>query len=477
MLARFAKGMEKLKLAAEAAGGVQAIRGMTGVSFTARGDTYNDVQGFSAARIGRPERDGRLNVANDFDFAGARFSQRTQQELAGGFGLDTASLYRGGTAYAVRHTGREYVQTSNAPSPAASGGFVAIAARWCPPLLLQRALQNFRSVTWVEEITDASGAVDVIEFSFDETTRFRLHISQSDRRVARVQAISPDAVAGDDVSLVELRGAQVAGGIKFPTHFVGIRRGARTFDMAIEGVGVNSNFADALFQPPAGYRQVFDDKVTTKQINDRFYEVSGLGGGSYRSQFAVMQDFVVAFEAPLGVPATRQIIAEVRRVAGDKPIRYVVISHFHSDHAGGVGAYVDVGATVVSAAENKEALLSYARSRSLFLGLEGNRGDVQMSFLPVAKDGADIVDAGGHRLRIIDFQTPHVERLLALYDPHTRTIVNGDLFSRLVRWNKTFDVFARWLHRNETPVDLILGTHHEPITREDLLAAAKSARR
>lgn len=73
MLERLARGLEKVNKAAEAAGGTQAIRGMTAISFTARGDTYNDVQGFSASRIGRPERDGRLTVTNNFDFAGARF--------------------------------------------------------------------------------------------------------------------------------------------------------------------------------------------------------------------------------------------------------------------------------------------------------------------------------------------------------------------------------------------------------------------
>ena len=475
MLERLARGLEKVNKAAEAAGGTQAIRGMTAISFTARGDTYNDVQGFSASRIGRPERDGRLTVTNNFDFAGARFSQRTLQELAGGFNIDTATLWRGGTAYALRNIGKEFVQTPNAPSPAASGGLIAIASRWSPPLLLQRALQNFRSVSWLGEA--ASDGADIVEFSFDETTRFRLHIAHADYRVVRVEAISPDAVAGDDVSVVEFSGVQVVGGIKFPARFVGVRRGAPTFDMEIENVAVNPTLPDALFQPPSDYRQVSDDKLTTTKINERIYEVSGLGGGAYRSQFVVMQDFVVVFEAPLGIPACRQIIAEIRRTAGDKPIRYVVISHFHGDHAGGVGAYADIGATIVSAAENKDVLQTFARARSLSQGLGGNRGDVPFAFQPVTSAGQEIVDAGGGRLRVIDFQTPHVERLLTLYDPQTRTIMNGDLFSRLVRWNKTFDVFARWLERGDVPVDTILGTHHEPLTRDALLAVAKSGRR
>lgn len=472
MLERFSKGVATLNAAADAAGGAQALRGVASISFTARGDTYNDVQGFSAANIGKPERDGRLTVVNDFDFAGARFAQRTLQELAGGFAIDTSTLFRNGTSYALRNNGREYVQTANAPSPVGAGGLLTIVSRFSPPLLLQRALQNARSVAWVGE-SNAGGGADVVEFSFDEATRFRLHVTKSDRRVARLESVAPDAVAGDDVGVVEYSGVQKVGGLAFPLRLATFRRGARTFDLAVEKVAVNPTLDDALFQPPATYRVVSDDKVSTKQINGRVYEVSGLGGGNYRSQFIVMDDFVIAFEAPLGIPATRQIIGEIKKVAGDKPIRYVVISHFHSDHAGGVGAYTDLGATVVSAAENQDVLRAYARSRSLLQGLGGNRADVQLAFQPVGAEGFEIADAGGHRVRVINFQTPHVERLLALYEPETRIVINGDMFSRLVRWNKTFDVFAKWLKRNEPPVELILGTHHEPITREELLVVAR----
>jgi hypothetical protein len=116
MLERFARGREVLNAAAEAMGGAQVVRGIAALSFTARGDTYNDVQGFHASNIGRPERDGRLTVINNFDFTNARFSQRTQQELAGGFALDSSAVYRDGTLYSLRNNGEEYLQTLTSPN-------------------------------------------------------------------------------------------------------------------------------------------------------------------------------------------------------------------------------------------------------------------------------------------------------------------------------------------------------------------------
>lgn len=478
MVERFLKGREILSAAAEATGGAKTIAAMTGVGITVAGGISNDVQGYSAALIGAPARDGEFRSVNQFDLAGGRFSQQFSQQLAGGFGLDFATRYAGGTAYNLRNNGRQYTVSANAPSPAAGGGFVAIAARYVPALLLQRALANFRSAAWVgdSDLGRGLGKADIVEFSWDETTRYRLYVARSDKKIRRVDALAPDAVVADDAAVTILSGDQTVAGLAFPQRVESYRRGVRTLELRVSGVEVNPAFADDAFAPPADYALVKDDVVRTDQRADGLYEVSGLGGGTYRSQFVVMSDFVVAFEAPLGLGPSRQIIAEIRKAAGEKPIRYVVVSHFHADHAGGVGAYADIGATVLSAGENRKILSAYAASRPAFLGLEGLRGDVSLAFEAVGREGREITDSAGRALRIVDIPgIPHVERMLALYDSKTETIINGDLFSRLVRWNETFDRFAEFLARGEPKISLVLGTHHEPLSREELMAIAAEA--
>ena len=70
MVDRFYRGRAVVTAAAQAAGGAQALRGITAISVTLSGDIFNDTQGFSASRIGNPERDGSFRVVNHFDFAG-----------------------------------------------------------------------------------------------------------------------------------------------------------------------------------------------------------------------------------------------------------------------------------------------------------------------------------------------------------------------------------------------------------------------
>jgi glyoxylase-like metal-dependent hydrolase (beta-lactamase superfamily II) len=84
--------------------------------------------------------------------------------------------------------------------------------------------------------------------------------------------------------------------------------------------------------------------------------------------FVVFRDFVVAVEAPQvhpafeAIPAIRgsatvsaDFISLIHRIAPGKPIRYVIVSHYHSDHMGGVRAFAAEGATLVLAPDNTAA--------------------------------------------------------------------------------------------------------------------------
>jgi glyoxylase-like metal-dependent hydrolase (beta-lactamase superfamily II) len=354
-----------------------------------------------------------------------------------------------------------------------------ISSRWLPPVILQRALQNFRSVAYVGEGAAGDAPADIVEFSFDEFTRFRVYVTRDDHKIRRVETIAPDPVSADDASVAELSGDQTVGGIVFPTNILALRRGAPTQTLRLTDVAVNPTFTDADFSPPEGFTLAPSgaQQAHADQIAGRVYEVSGLAGGNYQVPFVVMDDFVVAYEAPLGVPQTRQVIAEIRRIAGDKPIRYVVISHFHADHAGGVGAYVEAGATVLSAAENRDVLQAYAsNNRPQFQGQEGPRNNVTMQFQAVPESGYDIVDRAGSHLRVIDFAgTTHVDHMLALYDPDTHVFMGADHYIQAVLWNPTFERTAQWIRRNRD-VTTLTGVHVRPLLRDEFLALAQSRR-
>ena len=77
------------------------------------------------------------------------------------------------------------------------------------------------------------------------------------------------------------------------------------------------------------------------------------GGGSHHSLFVVFKDHVVVVEAPLGEERSLAVLAKVAETAPGKPVRYVVPTHYHSDHTGGLRTYIAKGVTVLTTAGNR----------------------------------------------------------------------------------------------------------------------------
>jgi glyoxylase-like metal-dependent hydrolase (beta-lactamase superfamily II) len=68
-----------------------------------------------------------------------------------------------------------------------------------------------------------------------------------------------------------------------------------------------------------------------------------MGGGTHNSVAVEFADFIAVVEAPLNETRSLAVIEEiVRRIPG-KPIRYVVNTHDHYDHVGGLRAYLHIG--------------------------------------------------------------------------------------------------------------------------------------
>ena len=59
-------------------------------------------------------------------------------------------------------------------------------------------------------------------------------------------------------------------------------------------------------------------------------------------------DYVAVVEAPIDERRNLAVIDEVVRLVPDKPIRFLINTHQHHDHIGGLRTYMHVGATIVT---------------------------------------------------------------------------------------------------------------------------------
>jgi glyoxylase-like metal-dependent hydrolase (beta-lactamase superfamily II) len=144
----------------------------------------------------------------------------------------------------------------------------------------------------------------------------------------------------------------VGGGVNRPTHLVVTQDGFPSLDLTISSVTINPA-ADITvpdnvkaFQPPPV--SVTADKLA----NGVFY----LKGGTHHSLAIEMADHIVVVDTPNNQARAEAVLAKAKEVIPNKPVRYVVTSHHHWDHLGGIRAAIAEGATIVTHESNKAFL-------------------------------------------------------------------------------------------------------------------------
>ena len=105
--------------------------------------------------------------------------------------------------------------------------------------------------------------------------------------------------------------------------------------------------------PPAVQAASFPMEVAVQEMADGVYL---LGGGPANSYMVEFEDFVAVFEAPGNEARSLAVIEEIVKLAPDKPIRWVIASHPHFDHIGGLRTYLHVGSTIVTHLSNLDFL-------------------------------------------------------------------------------------------------------------------------
>jgi glyoxylase-like metal-dependent hydrolase (beta-lactamase superfamily II) len=255
----------------------------------------------------------------------------------------------------------------------------------------------------------------------------------------RVVTWIPDAVMGD--MQVEIRYSDyrdVGGGAKFPFRFH-MHQGDHPFVggrnwMDITVTEAKVNVPNAAVAVPDAVRSAAPARVnvTSQRLANGVWF---LAGGSHNSVAVEFSDFITVVEGPLDDARSNAVIAEVKRLIPNKPIRYLVNTHHHFDHLGGARTYVAEGATVITHEANREFLKSIVfapQSRTL--------SPDRLSQFPFATTGPGPLpmETFTERHSISDGQRTlltfhvqglnHNENMAIVYLPQEKIVINADLW-------------------------------------------------
>ena len=184
--------------------------------------------------------------------------------------------------------------------------------------------------------------------------------------IERVETWVGDNIMGDMHVVATYSGWKDMGGAMAPTKIVQTRGGLPFFEVDVTAAAINPANLAALAPapaPPAGRAGGPPPgggpggppalTVTAEKLGEGLTRLT-TGPGSYDSLLVEFRDHVMLLEA--GQPEARSLayIAETKKMYPNKPLRYVWNSHPHSDHTGGLPAFVAEGVTIITHQNNKE---------------------------------------------------------------------------------------------------------------------------
>ena len=151
-------------------------------------------------------------------------------------------------------------------------------------------------------------------------------------------------------------------------------------------------------------------------------------GGRYQSLAVEMGEYLIVVEAPQDDAHSRAVLDTLRQRFPTKPVRFVINTHFHSEHAGGLRTYVAADTIVVTSALNVSLFQDVFRALHTQVPDSLQRRPREAVIEAVRNERKFFVDE--NRVVIVyPIETVHVDGMLIVYLPEERLLFVADLFT------------------------------------------------
>lgn len=239
-----------------------------------------------------------------------------------------------------------------------------------------------------------------------------------------VQTWIDNPVLGDMLIQTQFQDYKIYGGVRFPSRITRIVGEHPALRLTVTGVRANVPAAVTVPEEVKSY-QAPPITVAEELLAPGVWH---LRGGSHHSLLIDQADHLIIVEAPQHEARSQAVIAKAKELVPGKPIRFVVNTHAHFDHSGGLRTYVAEGATIVTHAVNEEFYKkAWANPRTMNPDAMA-KNKATPKFQPVAdkytlSDGKRSVDI--YAMRGLN----HAEAMLMVHLPTEKVISVADVYA------------------------------------------------
>jgi glyoxylase-like metal-dependent hydrolase (beta-lactamase superfamily II) len=328
--------------------------------------------------------------------------------------------------------------------------------------------------------------------SFTALGKYRVNGMINDQNlVEMVQTWIANPVLGDMLYETRMTDYKDFGGVKFPTllhsHQGDIRRnpGENSIEIRVSDVKPNVNVPVMPIPDVVRTATIPPVRVEAQKVADGVWF---LGGGTHNSVAVEFRDFVAVVDAPQNEERSLAVIAQVEKLIPNKPIRYLVNTHHHFDHLGGIRTYASMGTTIVTHERNRDFYENTVLSSTPRTMQPDRFSAVFPYFGPGRRPAIETLNQKyviSDGVRVMDLYAleglAHNPNMLIAYLPKEKIVVNADLFSPTPQGpapapNASMMTFFQNLQRLKLDVAQHLPIHGRVATADEFMKIVQSAK-
>jgi glyoxylase-like metal-dependent hydrolase (beta-lactamase superfamily II) len=447
----FAQGSagDLVKQAIAAEGGAAALRGLSGLAVKGDAKFWEPGQSFAAGGEARFLGDATFAITWDL----AKGMARTEWDRDQKYPAPPVKLKYTETLLPTLG----YVTDGNGTQPM-SGIRVAAQLRELErssPGLLLKAMDHPDTVRAADSQRLGKESLPALSLT-DTGTKFTILFDPATHLPAAIRTRDDDNINGDSNYDLVLSGWTSVGGAKVAQSLSYQVNGIEVAKLTYRTVTANPKIAADTFAVPAAVKAAAHAPATSnvpyqwvmrRLFLTRFLDsdaviypaggglklvelapnVQHVEGGTANNLIVAMKDYLVVFDAPYGELQSHWTIDAAKKKYPGKPIKYLVLTHHHMDHTGGMRTYVAEGATVIVPTPDKAYFENDVKAPRTLVP-----DDLQNKPRPVTivevKDQMSLKD-DTDEIRLFNISNPHVQGMLIGYVVKSNVAYVTDLVS------------------------------------------------
>ncbi|ACH40168.1 glyoxylase-related zinc-dependent hydrolase [Citrifermentans bemidjiense Bem] len=172
------------------------------------------------------------------------------------------------------------------------------------------------------------------------------------------------------------------------------------------------------------------------KISNNVYSYVGVKDASPGNSFAanagivIGRDGVLVVDTLISAKEGKRFLADIRKVT-NKPIKYVVNTHTHLDHALGNCVFANLGAAIISHQAERASLEANGPLMLRNIGSKGLKPEdvagTEVVLPNLAFSDQMLIDLGGEEIRLIRLSPSHTAGSIVVYLPTQKILFSGDI--------------------------------------------------